>query len=344
MITYVHVKNFGPIADMVWEKPGRINLLLGSNASGKTFLLKGLYTAIKVMEAYGRGNSKGDVASLLADRLYWTYQGEKIGDIVSRKATGPLEFKICVDDQTFSYSFGSDTEKKILFSNNLKNRKHNSIFFPAKEILSLQHIIKLMHEEYKFFGFDLTYVDLAQALDRPPSMGKNFHAFSTARKDLDQKIIHGKVEYDTKKGVWIYKQGNTRFPIGLTSEGVKKLAILDTLLGNRYLDPNSIIFIDEPESGLHPAALVMYLDIIAKLASAGIQFFLASHSYSVLKKLYIIARKTNLHISLMSWEEDPRTGVFHWLESNLSEDVPTNSLVKESIKLYEEEMDIELGA
>lgn len=49
--------------------------------------------------------------------------------------------------------------------------------------------------------------------------------------------------------------------------------MLDTLLGNRYLDKDSIVFIDEPESALHPTAIVEFLDIITVLAKSGIQFF-----------------------------------------------------------------------
>jgi predicted ATPase len=49
---------------------------------------------------------------------------------------------------------------------------------------------------------------------------------------------------------------------------------LDTLLGNRYLDTKSIIFIDEPEAALHPSAVAKFLDIITNLADSGIQFLL----------------------------------------------------------------------
>lgn len=33
-------------------------------------------------------------------------------------------------------------------------------------------------------------------------------------------------------GKWYYKKGNQKFSIGATSEGVKKIAILDRLLAN----------------------------------------------------------------------------------------------------------------
>ena len=50
------------------------------------------------------------------------------------------------------------------------------------------------------------------------------------------------------------------------------------LIGNHFLTKDSIVFIDEPESGLHPGLLIELLDIIGLLASYGMQFFIASHS------------------------------------------------------------------
>jgi len=55
---------------------------------------------------------------------------------------------------------------------------------------------------------------------------------------------------------------------------------------------NSIVYFDEPEAALHPSAISALLDIVAILAERGIQFFLASHSYFVVKKLYL--RSSNL--------------------------------------------------
>ena len=101
------------------------------------------------------------------------------------------------------------------------------------------------------FGFDDTYLDLARALRLSKKMGKNFAVFAESRKSLED-ILGGRVEYDETSGRWQYKKGNQKFPIGVTSEGIKKIAILDTLLGNRYLDANSIVLIDEPESGPAP--------------------------------------------------------------------------------------------
>jgi len=120
----------------------------------------------------------------------------------------------------------------------------------------------------------------------------------------------------------------------VTAEGIKKIAILDTLLCNRYLTKNSIIFIDEPESALHPEAIAKLLDIIVILANHGIQFFIASHSYFVIKKLFLIAQEQKLSIPVLSYQNN------EWLKSDLLEEMPDNPIINESIRLYEEEVDL----
>ena len=151
---------------------------------------------------------------------------------------------------------------------------------------------------------------------------------------VDWATKNAKVEYDEKSGNWQFKKGNQKFPIGVTAEGIKKISILDTLLGNKYLNSNSVIFIDEPESALHPAAISKLLDIIAMLAESGIQFFMASHSYFVIKKLFLIAQKNNISIPVFSANNN------HWDIANLRDGLPDNPIIDESIHIYKEEVEL----
>ena len=146
----------------------------------------------------------------------------------------------------------------------------------------------------------------------------------------------GRVEYDETSGRWQFKTGNRKYPIDATSEGIKKISILDTLLGNQYLGANSIVFIDEPESALHPVAISNLLDIVSALADHGIQSFLASHSYFVVKKLYLIAQEKKRSIPVISAHGA------HWTAENLSEGMPDNSIIDELIRLYKAEVELAL--
>lgn len=336
MLNQIKLNNFGPLSNIQWSALGKINLVIGGNGSGKTFLLKAIYSSLRVLEDYKRGNEQRSASEILTNKLYWTFQAEKIGDLVSKGADTPLSSQITMNDGSFSYSFGKDTSKQISnLENHVPPRGSNSVFLPAKEVLSLHQIILKSREQDKVFGFDDTYFDLAKALRISPSKGKNFKEFAQSRQQLEG-ILGGVVEYEETSGCWLFVKGRHKFPIGVTAEGIKKIAILDTLLGNRYLDTSSVVLIDEPESALHPAAISQLLDIVAMLAERGIQFFMASHSYFVVKKLFLIAQQRNWSIPVLAATDNA------WVSDDLRNGIPDNSIISESIRLYQQEVELAL--
>lgn len=337
MLNSVTLKNFGPLDKLEWSDLSTINLVIGGNGSGKTFLLKALYSAIRTLEEYKRGDDKRSAAEILLDKLYWTFQSDKVGDLVTKGADSGLRCQLTVDERDFHYQFGKDTARQIaMIENHVQLRSSDSVFLPAKEVLSLHQVILKSREQDKMFGFDDTYLDLARALQIPPSKGKNYREFAESRTKLED-MFGGTVVYDQKTKQWQFQKGRQKFQIGVTAEGVKKIAILYTLLGNRYLSPDSIVFFDEPESALHPAAIAQLLDIVKLLAKSGVQFFLASHSYFVVKKLGLIAQKQGLSIPVLSLDGDGFT------TADLKDGMVSNPIIDESIRLYEQEVGLALG-
>lgn len=336
MYKSISLENYGPLTHLSCPQLAPINLIIGNNDSGKTFLLKILYTAIRTLEVYKRGNEPRSSAEILKDKLHWTFQADKIGDLVTKGSDKRLSFEACLNNgQKFSYNFGKETEKQIhLDDDTVSPRQSNSIFLPPKEVLSLHKIILKSREQDRIFGFDDTYVDLVKALSLPLKKENN-NQFDSSRQRLE-KILKGKIEYEEREERWQFKKGNKKFPIGITAEGIKKIAILDTLLGNGYLSPESIIFIDEPESALHPAAISELLEIIALLAQTGMQFFLASHSYFVIKKLYLIAQRQRQRQSIPSIILTNNACQI----SDLLDEMPENDIINESIRLYEQEVEL----
>jgi energy-coupling factor transporter ATP-binding protein EcfA2 len=309
-------------------------LVIGSNGCGKTFVLKSLYVAMRTLELHGRGQEPRSAAQILAEKLYWTFQPERIGDLVNKGSQEPLRFDAQIDGDRFSYSFGRDTRRQIQsVETSGETRASNSIFLPAKEVLSLHQLILQSRERDQLFGFDDTYYDLAIALRHGSRQGRNYHEFANARDELEG-LLGGKVIYEEDSGKWFYKKGNQRFAIGMAAEGIKKIGILDTLLGNRSLGLDSVVFIDEPESALHPHAISTFLEIIATLAQRGIQFFLSSHSYFVVKNLHLIAKRHSLSIPVLSGDSEG------WSAENMLEGMPDNPVIDEVGALYRQEIEI----
>ena len=337
MLNQIELTNFGPLGQVKWDHLGPINLIIGGNGVGKTFLMKACYCAMRTLEAYKRGNDTRTAAEILAEKLKWTFETGKIGDLVSKGVESPLSSRIQLDGNDFRYTFGKNTTKVIhALENHVPPRDSNSIFLPAKEVLSLHQVILRSRDRDQLFGFDDTYLDLARALGEASTRGKNYKEFAKARQVL-KDMLGGKVDQDRETGRWYFRQGNLKFPIWMTAEGIKKIAILDRLLGNRYLDQNSIVFVDEPEAALHPSAISTFMDIIAQLASSGIQFFLASHSYFVVKKLYLIAQEKQQRIPVALVNQENRC-----IYTDLLQGMPDNTIIDESIDLYKQKMELAL--
>lgn len=330
------LQNYGQLRSFSCNRFSNINLIIGENASGKTFLLKALYSAVRTLEDYQRGDDIRPVNDILAEKLRWTFQVEKLGDMVTKSSQDGLLFSMHTSDQpNFSYRFSDSAVSKIVsVSSHAHQKAGNSVFIPAKEVLSLYSLILKSRDIDRVFGFDDTYYDLIKLLSVAPSRGKNFRSFADAREKVNA-VIDGKIDFDNSTNRWYYKNNkNQKFSIGATSEGVKKLAIMDRLLANGQLNKDSVIFIDELESALHPKAICDYLDMLAAISQEmGIQIFISSHSYFVIKKLYLIAlQHPNTVICISLNKEDAPT------ITDLSNGMPETSIIQTSVDLYEQEI------
>ena len=342
--------NLGPIPEFSAKKLGMINLILGENSCGKTFLMKMLYAVCKTMEAYKKGKNVESLTDILRSKLYWTFQSDSLVNIISRKsrkADRVMTFS-CSTKSGESLEMSLDyktrlrvSERDSAYGRALIERKANSVFLSAKEVLTSHPIIVSSREDDGQFGFDDTYYDLARVLLRPSTKGKSYANMAKAR-GLINDIFDAKAVYDSDNKKWYIQKGKEQFDVSETSEGVKKLSILDILLGNKYIGPGSIIFIDEPESALHPAAISQFMDAIFQMSKDGIQFFMATHSYFVVKKLANLARRHEIDMPIFSYqtvdEQDSTSPV--WITENMRYGLPDNPIIRESISLYKEDLSI----
>ena len=152
---------------------------------------------------------------------------------------------------------------------------YNSVFIPAREILSIQKIILKSRDIDKVFGFDDSQYDLAKALQLMPSVDDG-DVLNSSKKQL-QDMMNGTIELDANTNKWQYINNGIAFTIGTASEGIRKLGMLERLIDNHYISSDSIVFIDEIEAGLHPSAIVKLIEVIDELVEkTNLQFFISS--------------------------------------------------------------------
>jgi energy-coupling factor transporter ATP-binding protein EcfA2 len=362
MITQLSMDNFGPITTLNWENLGQINLVMGGNGTGKSTILRAMYSAMRTVEQERSSQTTTSPTDLLAKRVSGAFQSlqHDFDHLLSTDASGHLSCQLHTKeglmigykidpDMTGSLReveghFGeikaqTSTQSTLPLPGINGAQEAHSAFLSPREVLSICNVISRNRHTEDRLDFDDADYDLATVLVTNPPRDGNDGIFSGACADL-RKITGGRVRYDDKRRAWYFEKNGQRYSMGATADGYKKIGTLDALLASRYLTPGSTVYIDEPEASLHPTATAQFLDIIADLAQSGdghgIQFFLASHSYFVIKKLYLIAQKRQMSIPILQ-EKDGQ-----WEADDLQDGMPSNEIVDESVRLYLEEVGLSL--
>lgn len=333
-----------------------INVIIGKNDTGKTGLLKLLYATVKSLEVYSLKSKQSDVVfkKELSDKLLDTFMPRKngLGDLVQKGSKEKLDVNITIVGnngkykQPIYFSFGDRTEKSIPTCiehvEPLTNSSINALFVPAKEVLTAFTDIRNIRENFYGVGFDDTYLDLIKALSLETTKGRVATELSQVNKSLED-LFEGKIEQTgQKEQPFVFKKGNQQFAMQQTAEGIKKIGILTTLITNRQLGKGTILFMDEPETALHPDAIRQMVEMLVAMSKAGVQIFLASHSYFVIKQLANCAKRDDLNVSCWNLKREigkPVNNSFHDLIDGV---LPSNSIIDEALKMYDEEINIDL--
>ena len=246
MIESTEINNLGPVVHLRWDNLASINLLIGRHGTGKTFVLKALYCMIRALEEK-RGDEPRSIDEILADKLYWTFQPDRLGDLVRQGADQDLSVKLTLRDEVhvnepavpLQLSFGAAVEKRDIHLEQGQDafRNARSIFLPAKEMLSLHHLVLQSRDRDRVFGFDDTYYDLAKALSwqrrsmslREPAQAAMARLKAQVGGTMEQQfnrpweLGHGATQ------TWRLKSNGNDYPVGLAAEGARKVAALYSL-------------------------------------------------------------------------------------------------------------------
>jgi hypothetical protein len=312
-----------------------------------------LYGAAKTIDIYSKRKQNEDVElkKLLAEKLSDTYQsgekglGELVNKITKEKLSVDIEFKhirLSYEDR-LHFTFGDSTTNNIVdCQKSIKpiNENFRCLFIPAKEVLSSLKAIRATRDNLHMPGFDDTYLDLIRALVIPTQKGNITEELKDVNKRLEE-LFEGQIEQQGDDD-FLFKKGNTEFPIQLTAEGVKKIGILTTLIRNRQLNSNSVLFLDEPETSLHPEATRELVEMLMLMAKAGIQIFLASHNYFILKQLHLSARRDDVQTNCYSLSREKGKSV-EYSVCDLRKEFPENPISSEAIRMSDEEVKLDLG-
>jgi len=341
------IENFFNFKSLELKTGAAINLIIGENDTGKTGLMKLLYAVSKSWEVFSHKEyyDKTPFREVLGEKIFNTFQPRdtrRIGDLINKKNKQKLSFvgeyyKDNNVEQNISFQFTESSYRNINECNDTietANPKFNCVFIPAKEVLTAFHTIKYTREKLFLPGFDDTYLDLIKSLEVPVSLKEIPEELALVNTQLES-LFEGKIQNATGEEPFVFIKENQKYSISITSEGIKKIGILSTLIRNQQISEGTILFIDEPETNLHPKAIRTLIDMIVNIASAGVQLFLASHSYVVINQLFLSAKKHNVSIYCHSLHKNEE-GFISSTFSDLKDGLPTNSVTEEITKMFSE--------
>lgn len=333
-ITKVKLESFTAFDNFAVEPSPGINVFVGANGTGKTHLMKVCYAACDV--------SKTGMA--FAEKLVRVFlpSGGDLGRLAKRKSRSA---KSTVEVFRDGASLG------ISFSNRAKSTGSalvwgipgwtaspiESVYIPAKEMLSNAPGFLSLYAAREVH-FEEVYPDILQRAYLPPLRNPSDNSNKGLLSTL-QTAIGGTVKVKGEEFFLHNRQGDLEF--ALLAEGLRKLGLLWLLVRNGALARGSVLFWDEPETNLNPKMYGPLVDVLLQLQRVGVQIFLATHDYAVLKELDLRNRSDDA----IGWFSLYRTeaGEIECRKALSYLDIRPNAIAEAFSDIYDREIQRSLG-
>ena len=290
-ISHVKMENFTSFAMFEQDFSPGVNVIIGANGTGKTHLLKALYAACAI--TVGEDTEKSYALKLR--NVFNPYEG-RMGRL-ARRQSGSVKCKVVVTRKggaklaaEFSNHTNRPEDVKVTGEAAWKKDQLTSAYIPVKEMLAHAPGF-LATAARREIAFEEVYTDIIKRAFLPKLMGPADNARQRLLTAL-QKAIDGKVVAKGEHFFLKNKQGDLEFT--LLAEGMRKLALVWLLIQNGTLLSGSILFWDEPEANLNPALMGEVVEVILELQRLGVQVFLATHNYVLLKEFDLRKRKDDV--------------------------------------------------
>jgi len=327
MITKLSLERFTAFENLDMEFVPGVNLMIGDNGMGKTHVLKVIYT---VLAASQEGRHVPDKIV----RVFLPKDGQ-IERLVKRSAVYCVaKIDVYRDKKRSSLSFSNGHGQKYLGQTDLwKGPNKPAVYIPVKEMLANAPGFRSLYTSREIH-FEEVYADIIDRAFLPLMRGP----IQKERKSLLtilHKIMQGKV---VRKGEEFYlknKQGELEFT--LLAEGVRKFALLWLLIQNETLLKGATLFWDEPEANINPSMIRALVEILLHLQRMGVQVFIATHSYVVLKEFELLREKKD-SLRFFSLNRDDPSGEIQCQHGDDYNSIMPNKVSQAFTDLYDREV------
>ena len=340
-LTRVELENFTAFRSLKLDLCPGFNVLVGANGTGKTHLMKVCYAACDV---------SGSRIDAFIHKLVAVFlpSARDLGRLVRRHqgAGGKASIHLARGARKLDASFVShlDSSGALKFSSppglegTWARDRIESVYVPVKEMLSNAPGFRSLYSKREIH-FEEVYRDILDRAYLPALRGPMDARREGALAKL-REAIGGDVAVKGEEFFLRSKQGDLEF--SLLAEGVRKLALLWILIRNGTLQPDSVLFWDEPETNLNPKLFGVVMDVLLELQRAGVQVFLATHDYVILKELDLRTTSAD-KVAFHSLYREAETGEVRCSTTHSYLEIHPNAIADTFTDLYDREVERSLG-
>ena len=293
----LEVRRFGPLSEADLNFSSGINVVVGDNDAGKSQLLRLLYACTAVASSKSARSrdvsTRASQRTAIASKLVGVFKPDFLGRLVTRarrryRAEVLLAFEGI--DEPIVFDFASNARSEVQVKAFPRARiDETPVFLPSHELLAVVPGLAALYDGYDV-SFDETWRDTAELLARPAIKGDPGAGTENIMAPI-RKLLGGSIEDGGDGRFMLKRDDGVNYEGPLVSEGLRKLGMISVLVANGTLRGQGYLFWDEPEANLNPKLMMPIIDILLELQRTGVQIFLATHDYVLLKELDLQAKK-----------------------------------------------------
>jgi predicted ATPase len=324
------LKEFTCFRDQTLEFVGGINVFVGENGTGKTHAMKTMYAVQKAQSALRNTDFQ--------DELRRLFQVDSLDELISYQAPQHAQAMV-----TGSYG-GSEWEFRIQ-RGQLHGIAKSPPTVPQPELPIFVPAIDMMGHSRGFVSaaniieldFDSTCFDLLNYLStkRKATLSDRRELDAKLREVVDDEIVQ------EEDGRFFLVNDRGRVSMPMVAEGIRKVATLRKLVENNWIARGTTLFWDEPEANLNPKIMNEVVQALLLISRSGVQVFLASHSYLILKELDVMRAHSD-SVRFFSFERTEAGTLVHSSDTYLG--MRPNVIEEQYAELYDRQIRKEIDA
>ena len=295
----LRLENLTAFADASFEFVPGVNVFVGENGTGKSHAMKTLYAALH----------RGSQQPLgLGDILERIFQTEDVTEIVRMFGAQQIARVSGASGNGQWYYEVHRADHQLVSDRNLPQNHVRPVFIPAIDMMGHTKGFLAANNEL-VLDFDLTCLDIVTLL----SLKRRNGAVESTSIDVLSSLLGGNPDLDEATGRFFLTTPGGRLAMPLVAEGIRKIATLVRLYQNGWLAPGSTLFWDEPEVNLNPKVMDEVVGALLELARSGVQIFLATHSYVILKELDLQANRAD-NVRYFAFQNSDSGTIVNWTD------------------------------